>query len=103
MEEEAPPNTMHAHLKLQPEWPARIAQLLRKHRLTQAALAERLGVSSATVSRWMKGTHEPTEKRTSLWAISLDLPKMLIFGSEQALIQAVFLESVPGFWPRRLK
>lgn len=51
---------MHAHPKLQPEWPARIAQLLRKHRLTQAALAERLGVSSATVSRWMKGTHEPT-------------------------------------------
>lgn len=37
-----------------------MAQLLRKHKLTQAALAERLGVSSATVSRWMKGTHEPT-------------------------------------------
>lgn len=43
-----------------PEWPARIAQLLRKHRLTQAELAKRLGVSTATVSRWMRGSHEPT-------------------------------------------
>lgn len=51
---------MRAQPKTQPEWPARIAQLLQKHRLTQAALAKRLGVSSATVSRWMKGTHEPT-------------------------------------------
>lgn len=51
---------MSSHLKPKPEWPAKITHLLRKHRLTQAALAERLGVSSATVSRWMKGTHEPT-------------------------------------------
>lgn len=49
-----------SHPKIKPEWPARIAQVLRKHQLTQAGLAERLGVSSATVSRWMKGTHEPT-------------------------------------------
>lgn len=45
---------------VKPEWPARIGQLLRKHKLTQAALAKRLGVSTATVSRWMKGSHEPT-------------------------------------------
>lgn len=51
---------MPAHVKLKPEWPTRIAQLLRKHTLTQAALAERLGVSPANVSRRMKGTHEPT-------------------------------------------
>jgi phage repressor protein C with HTH and peptisase S24 domain len=51
---------MPTHFKSKSEWPIRIAQLLRKHRLTQAALAERLGVSPATVSRWMKGTHEPT-------------------------------------------
>jgi len=51
---------MLPHFNVKPEWPARIAQLLRKQRLTQAALAERLGVSGATVSRWMKGTHEPT-------------------------------------------
>jgi transcriptional regulator with XRE-family HTH domain len=51
---------MRAHFKAKPEWSARIAQVLRKHQLTQAALAERLGVSSPTVSRWMNGTHEPT-------------------------------------------
>lgn len=46
--------------RIKPEWPTRIGQLLQKHQLTQAALAKRLGVSSATVSRWLKGTHEPT-------------------------------------------
>jgi transcriptional regulator with XRE-family HTH domain len=51
---------MSSHNKIKPEWPARIAKLLGRLELTQAALAERLGVSSATISRWMKGTHEPT-------------------------------------------
>jgi transcriptional regulator with XRE-family HTH domain len=43
-----------------PEWSDRIRQLLEELKLTQAGLAERLGVSPATVSRWMKGRHEPT-------------------------------------------
>jgi SOS-response transcriptional repressor LexA len=51
---------MPSHFKVTPEWPGRLEQLLLKHQLTQAALAKRLGVSTATVSRWMKGTHEPT-------------------------------------------
>ena len=51
---------MRPEQRIKPEWPARIKGLLDKRGLTQAALAERLGVSSATVSRWMKGTHEPT-------------------------------------------
>lgn len=51
---------MRSHSKAKPEWSTRIAQVLRKHQLTQAALAEQLGVSSPTVSRWINGTHEPT-------------------------------------------
>lgn len=43
-----------------PEWPARIRRLLRDLKLTQSGLAERLGVSPATVSRWVQGRHEPT-------------------------------------------
>lgn len=43
-----------------PEWSLRIQQLLRNLKLTQAALAERLGVSPATVSRWAHGRHEPS-------------------------------------------
>jgi transcriptional regulator with XRE-family HTH domain len=43
-----------------PEWSNRIRQLLRDLKLTQAGLAERLGVSPATVSRWIQGKHEPT-------------------------------------------
>ena len=34
--------------------------MITELKLTQAALAERLGVSPATVSRWIQGKHEPT-------------------------------------------
>jgi transcriptional regulator with XRE-family HTH domain len=43
-----------------PDWPDRIQRLLKELRLTQAGLAERLGVSPATVSRWIQGRIEPT-------------------------------------------
>jgi phage repressor protein C with HTH and peptisase S24 domain len=42
------------------EWTGRIRQLLTDLKLTQAALSERLGVSPATVSRWLAGKNEPT-------------------------------------------
>lgn len=42
------------------EWPERIKRLLQDLKMTQSALAERLGVSPATVSRWIQGKHEPT-------------------------------------------
>lgn len=42
------------------DWPDRIQRLLKELRLTQAGLAERLGVSPATVSRWIQGRIEPT-------------------------------------------
>lgn len=42
------------------EWADRIRRLLRDLKLSQAGLAERLGVSPPTVSRWIKGRHEPT-------------------------------------------
>jgi len=43
-----------------PEWADRILSLINHLKLTQAGLAERLGVSPATVSRWIQGKHEPT-------------------------------------------
>jgi len=43
-----------------PEWSDRIRQLLVDLKLTQAELADRLGVSPPTVSRWIRGRHEPT-------------------------------------------
>lgn len=42
------------------EWSDRIRRLLRELNLTQAGLAGRLGVSPATVSRWLAGKNEPT-------------------------------------------
>jgi SOS-response transcriptional repressor LexA len=43
-----------------PEWSERILRLIEEMNLTQAGLAERLGVSPATVSRWIQGKIEPT-------------------------------------------
>jgi transcriptional regulator with XRE-family HTH domain len=43
-----------------PEWADRILNLTNQLKVTQAGLAERLGVSPATVSRWIQGKHEPT-------------------------------------------
>lgn len=43
-----------------PEWSSRIRRLLGSSKLTQAALAEHVGVSPATVSRWIKGSLEPS-------------------------------------------
>jgi SOS-response transcriptional repressor LexA len=42
------------------EWSDRILRLASELGLTQAGLAERLGVSPATVSRWIQGKYEPT-------------------------------------------
>jgi transcriptional regulator with XRE-family HTH domain len=42
------------------EWSERIVRLATELGLTQAGLAERLGVSPATVSRWIQGKYEPT-------------------------------------------
>ncbi len=56
------PETLHM-AELEPttrEWSDRIRQLLKELKLTQAGLADRLGVSPATVSRWLGGKNEPT-------------------------------------------
>ena len=42
------------------EWAIRIRKLLADLKLSQAGLAGRVGVSPATVSRWLKGRQEPT-------------------------------------------
>ncbi len=42
------------------EWAIRIRRLLAELKSSQAGLAERVGVSPATVSRWLKGRQEPT-------------------------------------------
>lgn len=42
------------------EWSDHLRRLIRDLKLTQAGLAERLGVSPATVSRWFAGKNEPT-------------------------------------------
>lgn len=43
-----------------PEWSTRIKRLIKELKLSQAEFADRVGVSPATVTRWVKGSHEPT-------------------------------------------
>ena len=42
------------------EWAKSIAELRRDLELTQAELADRLGVTAMTISRWERGLVEPT-------------------------------------------
>src|SRR5258707_1039957 len=42
------------------EWSDRIRRLLKELKLTGAGRADRLGVSPATVSRWLAGKNEQT-------------------------------------------
>jgi transcriptional regulator with XRE-family HTH domain len=51
---------MSEHRPSSSEWSNRIRTLLGDLKLTQAGLAERLGVSPPTVSRWIQGRQEPT-------------------------------------------
>ncbi len=51
---------MGAQKESSSEWAERIRRLLKHLELSQAGLAERLGISPPTVSRWLQGRHEPT-------------------------------------------
>jgi len=51
---------MAARESISREWAERIRKLLKDLNLSQAGLAERLGISAPTVSRWLQGRHEPT-------------------------------------------
>lgn len=43
-------------------WPKIIKTIREKDYITQTELAERIGVSFASVNRWEQGHHEPTMK-----------------------------------------
>ena len=53
-------NRMAASKAISKGWAERIRKLLKDLSLSQAGLAERLGVSPPTVSRWLHGRQEPT-------------------------------------------
>ena len=53
-----------------------LAELRKEHKLTQAELGERLGVSNKTVSRWETGTYLPPvemlQELSSLYSLSIN-------------------------------
>ncbi|MGN6356479.1 MAG: helix-turn-helix domain-containing protein [Novosphingobium sp.] len=64
---------------------AKLLRLRKDRGLTQAALAEQLGVSKPTVWAWEQGKARPVESRMDLLADALDVPvSELLIGSDSA-------------------
>jgi transcriptional regulator with XRE-family HTH domain len=81
------------------EWADRIRRLLRDLQLSQAGLAERLGISPPTVSRWLQGRHEPTAESYVALGNLARPPEGIYFWERAgldagALIEAGFLKDL---------
>lgn len=46
----------------------RISELMKEEKLTQVALAEKIGVKQNTISAWLSGKKEPSIR--SLWLVA---------------------------------
>jgi len=66
-----------------PEWSVQIRRLIGARNLSQADLATLVGVSPSTVTRWVRGSHEPTPSSYMAMA-SLAGPRDAIFFWERA-------------------
>lgn len=67
-----------------PDFPQRLAELRRQHSLTQAQLAERIGMHVVQLRRYEAGTSQPTldviRKLSTALQVSAD---MLLFGKDE--------------------
>lgn len=79
-----------------PEWSGRIVRLLDQLKITQAGLAERVGVSPATVSRWIQGKHEPTAEGYVALGNLARGPEGAYFWERAGLDLASLAESAPA-------
>ncbi len=61
---------------------AEIKQLRKKNNLTQAALAEMVGVSRAAVYDWERGAYSPDGKNAEKLARALGIPVSLLFDED---------------------
>src|SRR5262249_55978129 len=67
------------------EYPTRLKSLRNRLGLTQAALAERLGVSFVSVNRWENGQTRPTRPA---WRLFLELERATAPGPSRRLAEA---------------
>jgi transcriptional regulator with XRE-family HTH domain len=81
---------------LSPAWGDHIQVLIRKLRVSQAGLAGLLGVSPATITRWMKGTHEPTSSSYLALGNLAGAPEGLYFWERAGVDPANLPEANPG-------
>jgi transcriptional regulator with XRE-family HTH domain len=73
-----------------PEWSAQIRGLIGKLRLSQTGLAELIGVSPPTVTRWVRGSHEPTPASYMALANLVGPPDAIYFWERAGLDPANF-------------
>jgi transcriptional regulator with XRE-family HTH domain len=89
------------------EWAARIRRLLDDLKLSQAGLAERIGVSPATVSRWVQGRQEPTAEFYVTLGNLAQPPHGVYFweraGVDSAALSDTSLRTVPVSMPVKLR
>src|SRR5690606_40175705 len=86
-------------------YPARVRSVRARLELTQAQLAERIGVSFATVNRWENGQSKPTrlawqqildlesefaasQERPAPAAVPAEAPSMLDFAAKPAVVRS---------------
>lgn len=89
------------------EWAGRIRGLLDDLKLSQAELAERVGVSPATVSRWVQGRQEPTAEFYVALGNLARPPHGVYFweraGVDSAALSDASLRNVPVSMPVKLR
>ena len=89
------------------EWAGRIRGLLDDLKLSQAELAERVGVSPATVSRWVQGRLEPTAEFYVALGNLARPPHGVYFweraGVDSAALSDASLSNVPVSMPVKLR
>jgi transcriptional regulator with XRE-family HTH domain len=84
-----------ANQRAAPEWSLRIKRLILKLRLSQAGLAERIGVSPATITRWLQGSHEPTSAAYVAMGNLAGSPDGIYFWERAGLDPAIVADTNP--------
>lgn len=76
-----------------PEWSVQIRRLIGARKLSQANLATLVGVSPATVTRWVRGSHEPTPASYMAIASLAGPPDAIFFWERAGLDSSNFPEA----------
>lgn len=75
----------------------RIKAARKAAKLTQAELAERLGVKNTTISNWEKGVSKPDADQIERLCWELNVEPNYFFISEQGEVMNIVMRAMPGY------